>query len=319
MMRSFLIYLSKAVWVQRLITRWGFAWKMASRFIAGERPDEAIQAVRALNGQGILATIDHLGENVTDPQTAQQAGAEILHMLDLIQESGVRANVSLKLTQLGIALSDDLCRSLLLQIVRRAQACGNFVRLDMEDSPWTDLTLRMYMDIRQEGFDNLGVVIQAYFYRSAEDIQRLSTAAARVRLCKGAYREPAHLAYPRKSDVDANYDRLAEQLIQAAAAAGSPAGSEDGRTPPIPAIASHDPRRIRYAQECALRTGLPKESIEFQMLYGIRRDMQASLVEHGYPVRVYVPYGRQWYPYFMRRLAERPANLWFFLSNYFRS
>jgi len=319
MMRSFLIYLSKADWVQRLITRWGFAWRMASRFVAGERPEGAIQAVRALNGQGILCTIDHLGENVTDIHTAQQAAAEILHMLDLIQESGVRANVSLKLTQLGIALSDDLCHSHLLQIVRRARECGSFVRLDMEDSPWTERTLQMYMNIRQEGFDNLGVVIQAYLYRSAEDIQRLSSVAARVRLCKGAYQEPAHLAFPRKADVDANYDRLAGQLIQAAAAAGAPAGSEDGRTPPIPAIASHDPRRIQYAQECAVHTGLPKEAIEFQMLYGIRRDLQVSLVKQGYPVRVYVPYGRQWYPYFMRRLAERPANLWFFLSNYFRS
>jgi proline dehydrogenase len=275
--------------------------------------------VRELNDLGILATIDHLGESVMDLGAAQRAAAEIDKLLDLIQDNRIRANVSIKLTQLGIAVSEDLCRSLLLEIIHKAQACGNFVRLDMEDSPWTERTLSLYSTVRQAGFDNLGVVIQAYLYRSREDIQRLSAVRARIRLCKGAYQEPAHLAYPRKADVDANFDHLANQLIQAAVSAGSPAGSEDGRIPPIAAIATHDPRRIQHAQEYASRSGLPKTAIEFQMLYGIRRDLQASLTRSGYPVRVYVPYGRQWYPYFMRRLAERPANLWFFLSNFFRS
>jgi proline dehydrogenase len=319
MVRALLIYLSKADWVQRLFTRWGAARRMAARFVAGEQPEDAIRVVKALNDRGITATIDHLGEYVSDIQAARQAAAEILHLLELIQDSGVQANISLKLTQLGIAVEPGICRDHLLQIVNKAHECGNFIRLDMEDTPWTDRTLQMYSHIRQQGFDNLGVVIQAYLNRSQADLERLSEVEARVRLCKGAYQEPPHLAFPRKADVDANYDRLVEQLLRGAVKAGSPARSKDGRFPPIPAIATHDPQRIRFALECAQLNRLPGEALEFQMLYGIRRDLQAALVGQGYPVRVYVPYGRHWYPYFMRRLAERPANLWFFISNFFRT
>jgi proline dehydrogenase len=320
MLRSFLIYLSKASWARNLVTRWSFAWGAASRFVAGEKLDDAISTVRKLNQKGINATLDHLGEHTTTPEEARRAAQDIIKILEEIAEAGVRSNVSIKLTQIGLALSDELCRENLAHILERAQSLGNFVRLDMEDSPWVDATLKLYREMRFErGLDNVGVVIQSYLFRSEGDIRMLNQECARVRLCKGAYKEPAEIAYPKKRDVDANYDRLARLLIDNALAIGCPKVSEDGILPPTPAIATHDDRRVEYAKSYAEKVGLPKEALEFQMLHGIRREMQVALAEEGYPVRVYVPYGTEWYPYFTRRLAERPANLWFFLSNLFRS
>jgi proline dehydrogenase len=320
MLRSFLIYLSKASWARNLVTRWSFAWRAASRFVAGEKLDDAISTVRKLNQKGINATLDHLGEHTTTPEEARRAAQDIIKILEEIAEAGVRSNVSIKLTQIGLALSDELCRENLAHILERAQSLGNFVRLDMEDSPWVDATLKLYREMRFErGLDNVGVVIQSYLFRSEGDIRMLNQECARVRLCKGAYKEPAEIAYPKKRDVDANYDRLARLLIDNALAIGCPKVSEDGILPPTPAIATHDDRRVEYAKSYAEKVGLPKEALEFQMLHGIRREMQVALAEEGYPVRVYVPYGTEWYPYFTRRLAERPANLWFFLSNLFRS
>ncbi len=194
-----------------------------------------------------------------------------------------------------------------------------FVRIDMEDAPWVDATLELYGRMRQQyNLTNTGVVIQAYLYRSEADVRTLAGVGTHIRLCKGAYKEPPEIAFPKKSDVDAQYDRLAEILLDGAIANGAPMDNPDGKIPPIPAIASHDPARIESAKVYAEKTGLPKQAIEFQMLYGIRRDLQEQLVHEGYPVRVYVPFGTEWYPYFMRRLAERPANLWFFISNFFR-
>ena len=172
--------------------------------------------------------------------------------------------------------------------------------------------------VTNHGFDNVGIVIQSYLFRSEDDVRRLGEMAVRVRLCKGAYKEPPNIAFPKKRDVDNNFDRLSEILIDSAIAAGAPMTSEDGIFPPIPAIATHDKNRIRFAKSYAQKVGLPKSALEFQMLHGIRRGLQQQLVREGYPVRVYVPYGSEWYPYFMRRLAERPANLWFFLTNLFR-
>lgn len=319
MLRSLLIYLSKAGWARGLVTNWGFAWRAASRFIAGESLSEAIEAVSSLNARGINATLDHLGEHTTSQETALKAKDEILTIVQKISEDGVRANVSVKLTQIGLAVDEGLCARNLAEILDVAKANSNFVRIDMEDSPWVDRTLAVYQSMRDGfQFDNVGIVIQSYLYRSESDIQNLMSSSARIRLCKGAYDEPAEVAYPEKERVDKNFDHLTKLLVDGALNNGSPRIGDDGRIPPIPAIASHDPERLVFAKNYAGSAGLPDNAIEFQMLYGIRRDLQEQLVAEGYPVRVYVPYGTEWYPYYVRRLAERPANLWFFISNFFR-
>ncbi len=318
MLRSFFISLSKAQWAQKFITKWGFAWKAASRFIAGSTPDEAIRAVQQLNASGILATLDHLGENTVSQVEAQKAADDVLLILDAIQQSGVQSNVSIKLSQIGMTQDESFFRQNLLRIARRADELGIFIRIDMEDSALTDRTLDTVFWLRENDLINIGIVIQSYLYRSQQDINRLMEQGIRVRMVKGAYQEAPSIAYPQKRDVDASFDRLTDALIQASVAHGSEPVSGDGRRPPIPAVASHDEKRINYAKQAAERAGLPKRALEFQMLYGIRRDLQEQLVAEGYPVRVYVPYGSHWYPYFMRRLAERPANVWFFISNFFR-
>jgi len=320
MLRSTFIYLSKADWARTIVTQWSFARQASSRFVAGEQLDQAIQAVQVLNQKGINATLDHLGEHTHNPQAAQNATQSILEMLEAINQSGIRSNVSIKLTQIGLGVDHQQCRENLRQIISTARKYQIFVRIDMEDHPCVDTTLELYRQMRdEEGLENTGVVIQAYLYRSEADIQRLAQEGARVRLCKGAYKEPPEVAFPKKGDVDKNYDLLTKMLIDGALAYGSPMLSADGRIPPIPAIASHDPLRLAAARTYAEQVGLPKEALEFQMLYGIRRDLQEQMAAAGYPVRVYVPYGLEWYPYFVRRLAERPANVWFFVSNFFKN
>jgi proline dehydrogenase len=225
--------------------------------------------------------------------------------------------VSIKLTQIGLALDEPLCLQNLEKIMARATKFQNFVRIDMEDTPYTDKTIHLFRQMRQKGY-NTGLAVQSYLYRTEKDTRELIAEGSRFRLIKGAYKEPPELAYPKKADVNANFDLLTQIMIDASMAAGSPQVSADGRIPPIPAIGSHDPRRIEFAKNYASKVGLPKQALEFQMLYGIRRDLQEQLVEEGYPVRIYVPYGTHWYPYYMRRLAERPANVWFFISNFFR-
>ena len=319
MLRSLFIYLSKAGWARSIVTRWSVAWRAASRFVAGEKLSDAIDAIRTLNLKGIDATLDHLGENTTTVEGANRATEDILEAIQAVYESGVRANVSIKLTQIGLKLDRELCSQNLKRILSRARELNNFVRIDMEDSPLVDDTLELFYTMRdREGITNTGVVIQAYLYRSEKDILKIVGARGRVKLCKGAYKEPAEVAYPKKNDVDNNYDHLADMLLDGAVAAGAPELSPDGKIPPLPGIASHDPARLAHAKAYAQQIKLPRQALEFQMLYGIRRDLQNQLVKEGYPVRVYVPYGTEWYPYFVRRLAERPANLWFFLSNFFR-
>jgi proline dehydrogenase len=242
----------------------------------------------------------------------------ILSAIDAIQQSEVRANVSIKLTQIGLQLEEELCAENLRTILEYAKSKGNFVRIDMEDSPWVDLTLGQYRQMVDCRLNNTGVVIQSYLYRSEQDVRGLTAQGSCIRLCKGAYKEPADVAYPKKSDVDANYDRLAQIMMDNSKNTGATPLSSDGRTPPPPAFATHDPKRIAFAKSYAQKIGLPKTAIEFQMLYGIRRDLQEQAAQEGYPVRVYVPYGTEWYPYYVRRLAERPANVWFFISNFFR-
>jgi proline dehydrogenase len=291
---------------------------MASRFVAGEKLSDGIETIRQLNSKGINATLDHLGEHTDSPEKARQATIDIIEAFDEIERSGVRANVSIKLTQIGLGVSPQVCLENLLQILERARGYHSFVRIDMEDSPVTQLTLDILCAARNKGFENVGIVIQSYLYRSEEDIRKLLEDCTRVRLCKGAYKEPAAVAFQKKSDVDANYDRCTALLINGAQTRDCPRVSPDGKIPPIPGLATHDVKRIEFAKLYAEKVGLPKDAMEFQMLNGIRRDLQEQLVKEGYWVRVYVPYGTEWYPYFMRRLAERPANLWFFISNFFR-
>jgi len=320
MLRSFLIYLSKAAWAQKIITSWGFVWRFASRFVAGERIDDAIRAIRELNARGINATLDHLGEHTSTADEASSATDDILNVLDEIDKAKVRSNVSIKLTQIGMGLDEEICRQNLIRILEHAQRLNNFIRIDIEDTPYTDITIAMYNAMLERGFTTqiMGMAVQAYLYRAEADVRKLLETGTRFRLVKGAYKEPAEKAYPKKADTDANYDLLTKIMIDCNLKMANNALSDDGRVPPIPAIATHDDKRIAFAKQYAEKVGLPKNAIEFQMLYGIRRDVQEGLVKEGYPVRVYVPFGTHWYPYFMRRLAERPANIWFFVSNYFR-
>jgi len=320
MLRSFLIYLSKAGWAQRMVTGWKLAWQTASRFVAGESVPDAIRVIQELNEKGIVATLDQLGEHTTTVEEATHSTEGILEILDAIDKAGVKSNVSIKLTQIGMGLDDTLCSENLTRILHRAKSYKNFVRIDMEDTPYTDTTIELLNAALSDGFNiqTVGLVVQSCLYRTEEDTRKLLERGVRFRLVKGAYSEPPDKAYPKKADVDANFDLLTKILIDAALAAESPELSEDGRIPPVPAIGTHDEKRIDFAKQYAEKVGLPKEALEFQMLYGIRRDIQNQLAAEGYPVRVYVPFGTHWYPYFMRRLAERPANIWFFISNFFR-
>lgn len=320
MLRSFLIYLSKAAWAQKLVTSWSFAWWAASRFVAGETIQDATRVVRELNAKGINATLDQLGEHTSTVEEANVAADNIVTVLNEIDKAGVKSNVSIKLTQIGMGLDEEICRQNLVRILDQAQKHGNFIRIDIEDTPYTDVTISIYKAMLERGFTTrtVGMAVQSYLYRAEADTRALLEIGTRIRLVKGAYKEPADKAYPKKADTDANYDLLTKIMIDAALAIENNTLSDDGRVPPIPAIASHDDKRIAFARQYAEKAGLPKNAIEFQMLYGIRRDLQDQLAKDGYPVRVYVPFGTHWYPYFMRRLAERPANIWFFISNFFR-
>ena len=318
MLRSFLIYLSKAAWAQGLVTNWGFAWRAASRFVAGTTIDDALRVIRELNAKGINVTLDHLGEHTSTPEEASDATLAILQTLDAIKEAGLCANISIKLTQIGLGLDEEACRQNLERILESARAHGNFVRIDMEDTPYTDQTIGLYERMHQQGYRNVGMVLQSYLYRTEADARKLLTELTPIRLVKGAYQEPADKAFPKKADVDANFDLVTKIMMDSALGAKSPLAGSDGCFPPLPAIGTHDEKRIEFARQYADRIGLPKRAYEFQMLYGIRRDLQDKLVHQGYLVRVYVPFGSHWYPYYVRRLAERPANIWFFVSNFFR-
>lgn len=318
MLRALLIYLSQAEWAQRLIHNLGFARRMALRFVAGDDLDSAVDAVTSLNQRGLEATLDHLGEHVSSVSDAQAATDEILEMLDRINAEALRSGVSIKLTQLGLGLEEDVCAGNLRQILDRAKNLDIFVRIDMEGSDFTEATLDLYHQMLEEGYEEVvGIVIQSYLYRTENDVQRILAREGKVRLCKGAYKEPPEIAFPKKEGVDRNFDHITAMLLDAAQENGSRV-SPDGVHPPIPAIATHDEERIAFARDYAEKIGLPRDGLEFQMLYGIRSDLQEELAQEGYPVRIYVPYGTEWYPYFVRRLAERPANIWFFVSNLIR-
>jgi proline dehydrogenase len=300
--RSALLYLSRQHQLRDIFIKVPGFSQVTRRFIAGENIDDAIHAIRDLNAVGISASFDHLGESISSEAEAEADVREYLHVLNRIEQTGVDSNVSVKLTQLGLDIDEALCLHNTRRIVEAAARHHNFVRIDMEDSPKTDQTLRIFRTLRSE-FENVGIVLQAYLYRTEEDLRDLLAMGARVRLCKGAYDEPASVAFPAKEEVDANFVKLMRTLLESGIYHG---------------IATHDPAMIAATRDFAARAGIPRAAFEFQMLYGIRRDLQLKLAKEGYRMRTYVPYGEHWYPYFMRRLAERPANIWFILKNLFK-
>jgi proline dehydrogenase len=304
MLRSTLLYLSNQPRVFRFVRNNGLAKRFARRFVAGETLDEALVAVRALNDKGIRASLDLLGESVTNEREARAAGNAYLGILDRIQGQHLDANVSVKLTAMGLDLSEELAISIMHDVLGRAQAYRSFVRLDMESTAYTDRTLRLFEERLYPSYkDHVGIVLQSYLYRTASDVQRAIQLRCRVRLCKGAYKEPAAVAFPEKREVDANYVKCMHLLLQ------------NGN---FPGIATHDPAIISEVKRFVAERGIDRSRFEFQMLYGIRRDLQEQLVREGYGMRVYVPFGTQWYPYLMRRLAERPANVAFITGNVVR-
>ena len=297
MLRNTLLYLSNQPRVFKFVRNNGLAKHFASRFVAGETVDEALAATRELNARGITASLDLLGESVHTEREARQARDAYLTLLDRIQQAKLQANVSVKLTAMGLDIDHELCVAIMQDILARAQQYETFVRVDMESSAYTDVTLKLFEDRLYPAYKaNVGVVLQSSLYRTFADVEHANGLGARVRICKGAYKEPPSVAYPEKKDVDANYVKCMHELMLR--------GN-------YPGIATHDPAMITEAKRFAAEQGIAKDRFEFQMLYGIRRDLQESLVREGYRMRCYVPFGTQWYPYLMRRLAERPANVAF--------
>jgi proline dehydrogenase len=297
MLRKTLLYLSNQPQVFRFVRGNSLAKKFASRFVAGETLAEALVATKALNSKGITASLDLLGESVTNDREARAARDAYLEILGRIHDQRLDANVSVKLTAMGLDISEELCVSIMQDVLTRAREVSSFVRLDMESSAYTDRTLKMFYDRLYPSFkENVGIVLQSYLYRTKDDALKANQARCRVRLCKGAYKEPPAVAYPKKADVDDNYVRCMQELL---------------RNGNYPGIATHDPKIIEATRAYARAQNIPADRYEFQMLYGVRRDLQEQLVKDGYRMRVYVPFGTQWYPYLMRRLAERPANVAF--------
>ena len=304
MLRNTLLYLSNQPKVFKFVRGNRLAKQFARRFVAGETIGEALAVVRELNAKGITASLDLLGESVTNDAEARAARDEYLKILDRIRESKVDANVSVKLTAMGLDIDHELCVGIMQDVLTRAQAYETFVRIDMESSEYTDITLKLFEDRLYPTYKaNVGVVLQSYLYRTYADVEHMVALRARVRICKGAYKEPVKVAYPDKKDVDANYIKCMRELML------------HGN---YPGVATHDPAMIAEAKRWAKEKGITPDRFEFQMLYGIRRDLQEALVKEGWRVRVYVPFGTQWYPYLMRRLAERPANVAFITGNVIR-
>ena len=302
MLRASFLYLSHRRGLQRFVTRQRLTASLAYRFVAGDSLDDAVRVMTELNRRGWSGSLDHLGENVAEERTARSAADDYLAAFERIAAQGLNANVSVKLTQLGLDISAELCSELLIRILQRAQQLNNFVRVDMEGSAYTQRTLDLVLQLHPQ-YSNVGVVLQSYLYRTKDDVSRANAAGVRVRLVKGAYDEPASVAYPKKADVDAAFEAEMKELL---------------RNGSYPAIATHDDRLIEATTRLARESGIAADGYEFQMLYGIRRDLQERLLREGHGVRIYVPYGTEWYPYLMRRLAERPANLLFFVRSVVR-
>jgi proline dehydrogenase len=304
MLRSAFLYLAGQQQIFKFVRNNRLAKSFAGRFVAGETLDTALAAVARLNARGITASLDLLGESVHNEAEAQRAGEAYIAMLDRIHERKADANVSVKLTAMGLDISEDLCVVILHTILQRARDYGSFVRIDMESSEYTQRTLDLFEQRLYPAYpQNVGIVLQSYLFRTFTDVERAILLKARVRLCKGAYKEPETVAYPDKKDVDANYIRCMHELML------------NGN---YPGIATHDEAIIREAKRFAKANDIAPDRYEFQMLYGVRRDLQDQLVREGYRLRVYVPFGTQWYPYLMRRLAERPANVAFLTGSVFK-
>jgi proline dehydrogenase len=299
--RSALIYLSRQEGLKDLATRFRPFKKLTTRFVAGESVDEAVQMIRQINAEGATASFDHLNESVSAESEAEQEVREYLRILTKIAETGIRSNVSIKLTQFGLDLDPELAYRNARRVVADSASRGNFVRVDMEGSNVTQVTLDIFKRLREEfGLNDVGIVLQSYLRRTYADAEQLLKLPARIRICKGAYNEPPEVAFPDKHDVDKNYIKVMRLLLTSGVYHG---------------IATHDPKMIDATIAFAQQQGIGKDAFEFQMLYGIRRDLQRQLARDGYNMRIYVPYGKHWYPYFMRRLAERPANIWFVMKN----
>jgi proline dehydrogenase len=304
MLRSALLYLSGQQRIFRFVRNNRLAKSFANRFVAGETIDTALAAVARLNARGITASLDLLGESVHNETEARAAGDAYVTMLERIHKQKADANVSVKLTAMGLDISEDLCVAVMHKILQRAREYQTFVRIDMESSEYTQRTLDLFEQRLYPAYrDNVGIVLQSYLFRTFADVERANLIKARVRLCKGAYMEPETVAYPDKKDVDANYVRSMHELMS------------KGN---YPGIATHDEAIIDEAKRFARENRIAPSRFEFQMLYGVRRDLQDKLVREGYRMRVYVPFGTQWYPYLMRRLAERPANVAFLTGNVFK-
>jgi proline dehydrogenase len=292
--------LSRSSTLKRLASSYGMATprSFARRFIAGEQVEDAIAAARALQAKGLLLTLDYLGESVTTPDQATSATREYMRLMNDIVAADIERNVSLKLTQLGLAIDRATCIDNMRRILEPARQHGFFVRIDMENSPYTEVTLEVFETLWNLEYRNIGVVLQSYLLRTERDLRRMNELGARVRLVKGAYREQASVAHQQKADVDAAYLRQMRLLLDHGV---------------YPAFATHDVALLNEIKAYAAERGVARDRYEFQMLYGIRRDLQASFVAEGYRMRIYVPFGKEWFPYFMRRLGERPANVLFVL------
>jgi len=306
LLRSFFISLSQNKAMRSFSERSSIGRRMSSRFVAGLTVEDALAACERMNREGIAATLDALGESVTTEAEARRSAAVYHRLLDAIAERKLNANVSVKLTQMGMDFDPALAEAIVGEMVEHAAAADSFVRIDMEGSPFTEATISMTerLHARPGMQGRVGTVLQAYLFRTESDVERLVKQGIRIRLCKGAYKEPAEIAFPVKADVDANYVRLAKRLMTSGVYCG---------------MATHDEAIVEGLLSFAQQSDVPRSAFEFQMLYGIRRDLQRKLAGLGFGVRVYVPFGPEWYPYFMRRLAERPANVLFLLKNFIRS
>jgi len=305
-MKSFFIFLSKKKFIKNFIEKFPPSKKLVQRFISGENFEDALKVIKKFNSENIMATVDYLGENVQNEDDAIKSSSCYVEILEKIKEENVNSNVSIKLTQMGLDIGEKFCYENVKRIVKKANETKNFVRIDMESSLYTQRTIDIYKKLREEFPQNVGIVLQVYLYRTEKDlIELFKDSFLNVRICKGAYKEPKSVAFPKKKDVDENFKKILKICFE-------------NIDMVYPAIATHDEKIIEWAIDYTNENKIPREKFEFQMLYGIRYDLQKKLSEKGYRVRVYVPFGKEWYPYFMRRLGERPANLLFILKNLFK-
>jgi proline dehydrogenase len=301
LMRDFFLFMGKNKFFNKMAKRYGLRFG-AGRFVAGATLESALTAIKELNQQGMMVTVDHLGEFVYNEEEANLMVQHCIEALEAMSKEKVNSNLSLKMTSMGLDISKELCLDNMRKILDVAKKSDNFVRIDMEDYAHLDITLDVYYELRKE-YDNVGLVIQAYLYRTEEDLKKLSTLKTNLRLVKGAYKESPEVAYPQKKDVDDNFKKIIEQQLMYGNYAG---------------VATHDDAVIEHTKQFAEKNSISRDKFEFQMLYGIRTELQKELIKEGYRVRIYVPYGNDWYGYFMRRLAERPANVAFVLKGIFK-